>query len=128
MAAKPRRRIVRATSMPSKFTPQWPTTGDRRFAAVKAAAALRDEWQVALGGPEELSPQQVALIDRCVWLDTRCRQLEAEYLAGQGLDAGEYTTLVGALNATLRLLGIHRRAKRLPRALEYADQVAKESL
>ena len=61
---------------------------------------------------------------RVVWLNIRLQQMEQQYLAGQGLDAGEYTTLIGSLTSVYRLLGIHRQARRLPRALEYAASVA----
>jgi hypothetical protein len=45
----------------------------------------------------------------------RCQQLEQEFLAGQGLDAKEYTALTGSLVAVLGKLGMKRIAKDLPR-------------
>ena len=50
-----------------------------------------------------------------------------QYLSGEGLDAGEYTTLIGSLTSVYRLLGMHRVARRVPRALEYAAQVAAQT-
>jgi hypothetical protein len=127
VAGKPGMQGRKPRTMPDRYRPGWLMAVDRRFAPAKIAEAQLQALAEALGGVDELTPQQRALCERATWLHIRLQQMEQQYLAGEGLDAPEYTMLVGSLTSVFRLLGIHRRPRLLPRALDYAAQVAAQS-
>ena len=119
--------VNKPRAIPAAYRPGWLQSIDGRYAPARAVSKALESLQDALGGASELSPQQCSLCERATWLSIRCQQMEQQYLAGEGLDSSEYVQLIGALNAVYRMLGINRRAKRVPRALEYADQVAAQT-
>jgi hypothetical protein len=124
VTGKPGQRGRKPRTVPTRYRPGWLADVDKRYAPARIAGSQLYELRTALGSEENLSPQQLALTERATWLHIRLQQLEREYLAGNGLDAGEYVQLIGAQTSVLRLLGLHRVAKRVPRALEYAASVA----
>jgi len=84
---------------------------DRRFSAVRTAIAWRDSLLDTIAPGGDATPQQAALAERATCMHVRLQQLEGDYLAGRGLDAGEYVVLSNALNGIFRTLGTHRSAK-----------------
>ena len=124
MAGKVGMQPTKPRSIPEQFAPGFLMATDRRYKPAIIVAQQLAELHETLGGASELTPQKRSLCERAVWLNMRLQQMEQQYLAGQGLDASEYTTLIGSLTSVYRLLGINRQARRLPRALEYAAKVA----
>jgi hypothetical protein len=110
--------------VPERFAPGFLQTTDRRYRPARIVAERLQELHEALGGADALSPQQKSLCERVVWLGARLQQLEQEFLAGQGLDAPEYTALVGSLTSVYRLLGLYRKAKPVETLAGYAQRIA----
>ena len=119
MTGKPGQRGRRPRTAPAQYRPGWLRTVDRRYACARIAQEQLLALMTALGGAAELSPQQQSLCERATWLHIRLQQMEHEYLAGEGLDAGEYTQLIGSQTSVLRLLGITRRAKPVESLRDY---------
>jgi hypothetical protein len=84
---------------------------DMRFRPAILVTAFINELSTTLGGEDQLTPQQKAIMQRVAWLHRRLQELEAEYASGQGLDANEYTTLTGSLFTGLKMLGLKRIAR-----------------
>lgn len=79
--------------------------------------ALTDD----LGGVDQLSYQQRALVERALWLEYHL-QLEEQKLAnGQEFDSGKWTQSCNALQGILSKLGLHRVAKTIPALQHYVN-------
>jgi len=98
-------------AIPERHSAGWLKAIDRRYRPAIVANSCLATLHEALGGIELLSPQQQSLCERATWLHIRLQQIEQQYLAGQGLDASEYTTLVNAQLNVLKALGLKRMAK-----------------
>ena len=90
----------------------WPDV-DRRSRPAREVAA--DYWRLAtdLGGIENLSMQEAALVERAAFLLYRVRQHEAAILAGREppIDPGTHSNYCNVLAGTLAKLGLQRRAR-----------------
>jgi len=122
MAAKPGQQGRKPRRLPEKYRDGWLADIDLRYVPARKATETLLELQHALGGPDELSPQQRMLTERATWLHLRLQSMEAEYLDGAGLDATEYTMLTSTLVRVLSRLGTHRIAQRVPNLREYLEQ------
>jgi hypothetical protein len=117
--SNPRRRHrSRPADLPAKFDQGFLAKVDKRFRPALNVAATIERLQTALA--EELSPQQKIVVQRIAWSHQRLQELESEYAKGLGFDAQTWVALTTTLYAGLKLIGLARRAKALPRAIEYA--------
>jgi hypothetical protein len=99
-------------------------TIDRRTRAGKALAAWRAELAADLGGADQLSTQQRALVDEAVKLKLLLDSIDAWLFAQPSLVdrrkrslipiVRERVTLVGQLQSLLRDLGLGRKARDVP--------------
>jgi hypothetical protein len=120
--ASPKRRQHRyPAQLPKDFDPGFLAGIDKRFRPAINCAATIEELRTALA--DDLSPQQRIVVQRIAWAHQRLQELESEYAKRCGFDAQTWGQLTTTLFAGLKLIGLHRRAKTLPRALEYAAQV-----
>lgn len=111
LAGKQGQKGRKPRSVPDRYSVGWLDGIDRRYRpAIKAHAQLT-ELHDALGGRDQLSPQQRMLTERATWLHLRLQQLEQEWLAGQGMDSREYAMLTGSLVSVLARLGLRRQAR-----------------
>ena len=120
-ASAKRRRYVRPSQLPRTFDPGFLSKIDKRFRPAMNVTATIEELRTALA--DDLSPQQRIVVQRIAWAHQRLQELESEYAKGCGFDAQEWGQLTTTLFAGLKLVGMQRRAKQMPRALEYAAQV-----
>jgi hypothetical protein len=95
---------------------------DRRSQTVREVACDQVELWQALGGVEALSPQQLWLVERIVFMRRRMLAYEsavmhnAGLLAGQHerelpMTAGEYSNHANVLQGYLKTLGLKRQAR-----------------
>jgi hypothetical protein len=122
MAGKPGAMRMLPTRLPARYSRRfaWKLHGSC-LVARQVAADLVEMWQ-ALGGVEELSPQQLTLVERVVFLRRRVLAYESAVLHNEAkredqpamplpMDAGTYSNHVNVLLGLLRVLGLSRRAR-----------------
>jgi hypothetical protein len=102
------------TRLPARAVRSFPWSDvDRRSRPAREVAA--DYWRLAtdLGGIENLSTQEAALVERAAFLLYRIRQHESAILAGRepSTDPGTHSNYVTVLSGVLAKLGLQRRAR-----------------
>ncbi len=113
MAGKPGMLSTLPTALPASYTRGFPWNLDRRTKAVREVAAdLVTLWQ-DLGGVDNLSAQELALVERAVFLRRRVVAYESAVLADEEppMTHGEYSNHVNVLLGLLRTLGLERRSR-----------------
>jgi hypothetical protein len=99
---------------------------DSRTRACKHALALRDGFLSDLGGEDYASTGQRELAQRGAILGAMIEDQEARWLRGDGVELGEYCTLVNAQRRVLSDIGLERQARDItPRLDEYLAQKAR---
>ena len=121
MAGKPGQQGRKPRAIPEQYRDRWLADVDLRYAPARRATEALLELQDALGGAEELSPQQRMLAERATWLHLRLQSMEAEYLAGDGLDTKDYVAMTSTLVSVLHRLGMKRISRRVPSLSEYIE-------
>lgn len=122
MAGKPGALSELPTHLPSRYERgfAWKLHGSCKVAR-QVARDLVEHWQ-ALGGVGELSPQQLTIVERVVFLRRRVLAYESAVLHNEAkrqdqpemplpMDAGTYSNHVNVLLGLLRVLGLERRSK-----------------
>lgn len=101
------------TQLPARFDAGFAWELDRRSVAAREVASDLWELWTALGGLENLSPQQRWLAERTVFLRRRMLLYETAMLNGADppMTAGEYSNFASVCQGHLRSLGLERRAK-----------------
>jgi hypothetical protein len=120
------RRIKKPKTIPARYKPGFLAATDRRHSEAKIAQSALTQFVTALGGPEHISPQQLALCERATWLNFWCQRMEQDLLAGKAVDPGKYSQLVNSLLGTLKTIGIHRVAKPVRRLSEVIAEHAQQ--
>ena len=120
----------RPTDLPARYRRLFAWDLDRRSKVVREIAADQvEQWQ-ALGGVESLSPQELALVERTVFLRRRVLAYESAVLHNLSrtedqperplpMDAGTYSNHVNVLLGLLKALGINRRQRPVKRLHEH---------
>jgi hypothetical protein len=120
---------VRPTELPARYRRLFAWDLDRRSKAVREIAADQvEQWQ-ALGGVDSLSPQELAIVERVVFLRRRVLAYESAILHNNSrdadaperplpMDAGTYSNHVNVLLGLLKALGISRRQRPVKRLHE----------
>ncbi len=90
------------------------------YALRKRREALEND--ISGGEPDLLTYGQKSLICRAIWLECRLGHDESKLITGDPISAGSHATLLNALVACYRTLGIHRRVKRTPSLKDYIAQ------
>ena len=121
MAGKPGQHGRKPRRLPERYRDNWLAEIDLRYAPARKATETLLELQEALGGAAELSPQQRMLCERATWLHLRLQSMEAEYLAGAGLDTRDYVAMTSTLVSVLHRLGMKRATRRVPSLSEYLE-------
>jgi hypothetical protein len=122
MAGKPGAVSELPTRLPARYERNfaWKLHGSCKVARA-CARDLVEMWQ-ALGGVGELSPQQLTIVERVVFLRRRVLAYESAVLHNEAkradqpemplpMDAGTYSNHVNVLLGLLRVLGLERRTK-----------------
>lgn len=78
-----------------------------------------------LGGVEQLSYQQKALVERALWLEFHLQQEEQKLANGQEFDSGKWTQSCNALQGIFSKLGLERVAKTIPALQQYVKGSSK---
>jgi hypothetical protein len=122
MAGKPGALSLKPTELPAQYRQLFAWKLDRRSTAVREIAADLHELWTSLGGVEQLSPQQLWLCERVVFIRRRVLAYEAAVMHNAGLkpgeeqrplpmDAGTYSNHANVLQGYLRTLGLERRSR-----------------
>jgi hypothetical protein len=88
-------------------------TRDARYLRATAQRLCED-----LGGTEDLSVQQQALVTEAAFTLARLHRMKQDFAAGRAFDDRSYSALQNSLLGILRTLGIERKAKRAGGLLE----------
>jgi hypothetical protein len=91
---------------------------DGRSKDMRFLKAMRTQLIEDLGGREDLSIQQLALIEEAAFGLTRMQRLKMNFVVGESFDDRSYAALVNAVIGIFGKLGIHRKAKRILSAQE----------
>ncbi|WP_323847023.1 hypothetical protein [Microbulbifer magnicolonia] len=102
---------------PARYQPDWLASLDKRTAIAQTLANRHQQLCDDLGGLDQLSYQQKALIDRALFLEFHLQQEEAKLATGAEFDSGKWVQACNALNGLFSKLGLQRQAKVVP-ALE----------
>jgi hypothetical protein len=95
---------------------------DHRTAAAKRAAALVAGIERDLGGSEQLSVAQRAIIQRAALCGAILEDREVLWLQGKEIDVNAYATITNCLRRLLETVGLERRAKTIvPSLAEYLE-------
>ena len=109
-----------------KWSHKWLTHIDARselgYALKQRLMAL--EHDVSAGEPDRLTYAQRSLIRRALWLEVRLETDEVKIVTGDPISAGSHSTLLNALTAVYRTLGVEPKAKKVPSLQDYIDQQA----
>jgi hypothetical protein len=129
MAGKSGMRSELPTQLPVRYERgfAWQLHGSCRVAR-QCARDLFEMWQ-ALGGVGELSPQQLTIVERVVFLRRRVLAYESAVLHNEAkrpeqpemplpMDGGTYSNHVNVLLGLLRVLGLERRQRPVRRLHE----------
>jgi hypothetical protein len=135
MAGKTGMRSELPTHLPARYERgfAWKLHGSSKVAR-QVARDLVEQWQ-ALGGVDELSPQQLTIVERVVFLRRRVLAYESAVLHNEAkrpeqpemplpMDAGTYSNHVNVLLGLLRVLGLERRQKPVKRLHEHLAAVS----
>ncbi len=115
---------VRAKRLPRTLRPGWMKRMDQRFRVARQLNERLAGVGTDLGGLEQLTTIERAMVERFIHTDALASQIEERARSGQAFDVGQYLTVVDRVLRIGQVLGTQRRARPLPRALEYAAQVA----
>ncbi len=107
-----------------KWSHKWLTHIDARselgYALKQRLQAL--EHDVSAGEPERLTYAQRSLIRRALWLEVRLETDEVKIVTGDPIPAGSHSTLLNALTAVYRTLGVEPKARPVKSLKEYIDE------
>lgn len=107
---------------PERLRPDWRTAIDRRPVQNQWLVAREMAYAEHLGGREEMSVAQEALVERLVHFEAQIGVMEADIRDGQSIDVMRYTALVDRLHSLLKTIGIRRTARRVSLADILAQQ------
>jgi hypothetical protein len=136
MAGKPGMKSELPTTLPTRFSRDWPWAIDRRTVLAREIAADLGDFYQDLGGLPSLSVMERVLVERAVFLRRRILDHERAVLAGAAgtLTPNEHTAAINALLGVLKALGLKRKARDAGslaewlRASETAPEAAGEPL
>ena len=104
-----------------KWSHKWLTHIDVRselgYALKQRLMAL--EHDVSAGQPERLTYAQRSLIRRALWLEVRLETDEVKIVTGDPIAAGSHSTLLNALTAVYRTLGVEPKARPVKSLKDY---------
>jgi hypothetical protein len=135
MSGKPGAQSDKPTLLPARYRPLFAWDLDRRSKPCREIAADQYELWQALGGVEGLSPQELAMVERIVFIRRRILEYESALLhnstCGESdtpkpvcMDHGVYTNHVNVLLGLLKALGIARRQRPVKRLHEHLGAVS----
>jgi hypothetical protein len=135
MAGKPGAISELPTQLPARYDRgfAWKLHGSCKVAR-QVARDLVEQWQ-ALGGVDGLSPQELTIVERVVFLRRRVLAYESALLFNESRRAnqpeqsvpmthGEYSNHVNVLLGLLKALGINRRQRPVKRLHEHLAAVS----
>lgn len=104
-------------SLPAQFRAGFLAELDKRTELSRFLRASYSNVVADIGGPEDLSHVKAALVERFVWLEAILQTLEHE-MANGALDKaealGKWIQAVNSLSGLAKVLGIERKASRMP--------------
>lgn len=102
---------------------------DRR--TMRRLGVLLDRHVADLGGEDAISHGERVLADRCAMMVLLAELQEADFVAQNlkvpATELASYLSLNSALTRNLQTLGLHRRAKQVPRLQQYLREKEKEA-
>ncbi|MDN4501379.1 hypothetical protein QX776_03160 [Alteromonadaceae bacterium BrNp21-10] len=101
------------------YSANWMQSLDGRTAIAQELRQRHIALTDDLGGLEQLSYQQKALVERALWLEYHLQQEELKLANGQEFDSGKWTQACNALQGIFGKLGLNRVAKTIPALKEY---------
>jgi hypothetical protein len=135
MAGKPGAISELPTQLPARYDRgfAWKLHGSCKVAR-QVARDLVEQWQ-ALGGVEGLSPQELTIVERVVFLRRRVLAYESAVLFNESrrvnqpplplpMDAGTYSNHVNVLLGLLKALGIARRQRPVKGLRQHLEAVS----
>ena len=106
---------------PKAYKPDWLNSLDGRTTVANELRKRHTELCSDLGGFNELSYQQRALIDRALFLEFHLQQEETKLANGADFDSGKWVQACNALNGLLSRLGLQRQVKTIPALQTYLE-------
>lgn len=98
---------------PRTFDPLWIQKADNRLVVIKMARERLSDLANDLGG--DLSYQETVLARRLIWLELLAETIERDVSEGKAdVDIGGYVQRINAIVGVIRLLGLKRRARKVP--------------
>ena len=117
----------RKAKLPRHLRPGWLKRMDQRLSQAKQLNERMAGIGNDLGGLDNLSAIENVLVEKLVHVNALASQIEERARAGQPFDVNQYLCVVDRVLRLGQVLGTQRRARPVPRALEYAAQVAAEA-
>lgn len=117
--------MSKTSTPPEKFTANWLQSLDKRTTVAQELQQRHKLLTDDLGGIDQLSYQQRALVERALWLEYHLQQEELKLATGQEFDSGKWTQACNALQGILSKLGLNRVAKTIPALQTYVKGVGK---
>lgn len=111
--------MSKSATPPEKYNPNWLQSLDKRTAIAQDLSHRHQMLTDDLGGIDQLSYQQRALVERALWLEYHLQQEEQKLANGQEFDSGKWTQSCNALQGILSKLGLNRVAKTIPALQSY---------
>lgn len=99
------------TQLPRRFDPNFIDRLNKNYALARIVLARRHELETHLGGAEELSYVQKALVKRTLWLELLVERYEQQVANGEQVDVGAITQLNNSLKGLYKDLGLKKTAK-----------------
>lgn len=100
--------MSKQTIPPASFTANWLQTMDGRTAIAQELRQRHKALTNDLGGVDQLSYQQRALVERALWLEYHLQQEEQKLAGGDEFDSGKWTQACNALQGIFTKLGLNR--------------------
>lgn len=111
--------MSKAATPPDKYNQNWLQSLDKRTAIAQDLTHRHKMLTDDLGGVDQLSYQQRALVERALWLEYHLQQEEQKLANGQEFDSGKWTQSCNALQGIFSKLGLNRVAKTIPALQSY---------
>jgi hypothetical protein len=108
-------------SFPVAYKRGFLKTLDQRTGVARALREMRDAIVADLGGSDQLSVLQHALIEEAVWTHYRLRELRRRMAEGEDVD-GVYGQLVNTFSGLAAKLGLRRKARDVHDLQAYLEQ------
>jgi hypothetical protein len=119
MARKAKQKLL-ATITPD-YIPDFVERMDGRSTLSEVIPRRIESIEADMGGTDSLSYARRSLVRRVVWLEAVVETYEQNLAKDRTIDLGAYTQSINSLLGLFRLLGLERKARRIPALKGYLE-------